>query len=194
MSSTLASQIERTAPDVTVKIRAISAHIRAATDRAREIARGLSPQFKAEPRALVDALQRLAADTKRLFKRECRFNGSTTLEIHDREAAIHLYRIAQEAVTNAIKHSSATRIDVQLVANGSDLVLGVHDNGGGLDPGDRSGRGMGLRIMQYRAGAIGGSLAVQRRPTGGTSVVCTVHNAVPRLTGGPAPAPGAAAR
>jgi two-component system, LuxR family, sensor kinase FixL len=92
--------------------------------------------------------------------------------------ATHLYRIAQEAVNNALKHSKADEICISLKQNDDLIVLEVSDNGVGIDAVDsrvaitRKSRGMGLRTMQYRAGMIGGTLHVERRETGGTLVRC----------------------
>jgi len=77
-------------------------------------------------------------------------------------------------VNNAIKHGKARRIDVGLALNGERVVLAVSDDGIGMPKRPRKRKGMGLRVMQYRAGVIGGSLVVQRMPDGGTTFVCVV--------------------
>ena len=92
--------------------------------------------------------------------------------------ATHLYRIAQEAVNNALRHSQAAEICISLRQNENQIVLEVSDNGVGIDAVDagvattRKDRGMGLRTMEYRAGMIGGALHVERREAGGTLVRC----------------------
>ena len=92
--------------------------------------------------------------------------------------ATHLYRIAQEAVNNALKHSQAKEIRISLRQNDDQIVLEVSDNGVGIEAAGsrvditRKDRGMGLRTMQYRAGMIAGTLQIQRRETGGTLVRC----------------------
>jgi signal transduction histidine kinase len=88
--------------------------------------------------------------------------------------AIHLYRIAQEAASNAIKHGKARRIDISLAAKDHSVTLTVNDNGIGLSRKLPKRKGMGLRIMRYRAEVIGGALVVEPVPGGGTRVVCTV--------------------
>jgi signal transduction histidine kinase len=88
----------------------------------------------------------------------------------------HLYRIAQEAVSNAIRHGKTTRIDINLATKGETIVLAVRDNGVGIPKKLPLHKGVGLHVMQYRVGVLGGSLVVQRQPTGGTAVVCTVNN------------------
>jgi two-component system sensor kinase FixL len=85
-----------------------------------------------------------------------------------------LYRIAQEAVSNAIKHGKASRITIQLSASAGRALLIVVDNGTGFSPPSSKHKGMGLRIMEYRAGMIGGALSISRDEAGGTTVQCSV--------------------
>ena len=98
--------------------------------------------------------------------------------IHDPAVGVHLYRIAQEAVNNAIKHGKASRIDIGLTVNEKRIVLAISDNGIGLPKKPAKIKGLGLRIMQYRAGVIGGSLVAQRQPNGGMAFVCCVKDYV----------------
>jgi signal transduction histidine kinase len=94
--------------------------------------------------------------------------------------AVHLYRIAQEAVGNAIKHGEAKNVVVQLENSQSGKLLRVMDDGIGLPPMRINGRGMGLRIMSYRSDLIGAKLDVRARNTRGTVVTCLLplHEAV----------------
>jgi len=89
-------------------------------------------------------------------------------------AANHLYRIAQEAVTNAVKHGKAKRIDIRLENSKGKLLLTIRDNGTGLPAVLPEKRGMGLRIMEYRAGMIDAILTAERDPAGGTIVKCSL--------------------
>ena len=86
----------------------------------------------------------------------------------------HLFRIAQEAVSNAIKHGQATRILVQLKERHNRVSVMVTDNGSGLSKEISKSKGMGLRIMQSRAGMIGGKLTVENNRNGGACVVCSI--------------------
>jgi two-component system CheB/CheR fusion protein len=94
--------------------------------------------------------------------------------VEDVIMASHLYRIAQEAVTNAIKHGRAGKIQISLTRTPRRIRLAIRDNGTGMPVRQRS-RGMGLHVMRYRAGIIGGTLAIEKRPGGGTTVVCTAR-------------------
>jgi PAS domain S-box-containing protein len=154
--------------------------LREANLRVRELSHGLVPAGL-ETEGLVDALEALALRTRRLFRCDCRVDFGKPVAIDDPEVRLHLYRIAQEAVGNALKHGRAKRIDLRLFMNGKHVVLGIHDNGVGLAKTPRRSKGLGIRLMQYRARLISGSLHVQREASGGTSVVCSV----PRPNGCP---------
>ena len=179
-NETLAASWASVAPDAAAKAHEISALLRKAIDYTRELARGLSPNLHFNPNSLTAALQELAERTQRIFNRSCRFVCSTPISLKDEAAGIHLYRIAQEAVGNAIKHANASEIEIQLVAKEGELILGVKDNGIGLPARAAEGKGLGLRIMQYRAGALGGTLVIQHSKDLGTAVVCTVKNVLPQ--------------
>jgi signal transduction histidine kinase len=144
-----------------------------AIGQTRSLARGLHP-VKPEPNGLMSALQELASQTKTLFNVDCRFTCRQPVLIEDSTTATHLYRIAQEAVTNAIKHGKPGLIQISLTQTPGRINLAVKDNGVGLRSRRGKHRGMGLRIMHYRAGTIGGSLAIRKATGGGTTVVCSV--------------------
>lgn len=178
MSESAARKWEASAPGAARDYRAVSGSIRNAIAHARELARGLSPPAVMVDRGLVPALQDLALRTQRVFQRKCLCRCPAPVALHDESTAINLYRIAQEAVSNAIRHGKATRIEISLTPDGRDLTLAVHDNGCGLPDTAGESEGMGLHIMHYRAGVINGTLSVGRRPRGGTTVRCTAKDAV----------------
>lgn len=142
-----------------------------------QLSHGIMPvQIDAE--ALRSALEELADSIHSPPTVHCRCDCPLPVMTANNTTATHLYRIAQEAVNNALKHSQASEICISLRQSGDQIVLEVSDNGVGIDAMDsraaftRKGRGMGLRTMQYRAGMIGGTLQVERRETGGTLVRC----------------------
>jgi PAS domain S-box-containing protein len=145
----------------------------------RGLARGLHP-VALESEGLMSALNGLAARVTELFKTTCTFQCQLPVPIEDNSIAIHLYRIAQEAISNAIRHGRAQRIEIGLSATRHHVILSVRDDGLGIVDNEASRKGMGLRIMNYRAGMIGASIVVQRRAGRGTEMVCTV----PRTVGG----------
>ncbi|MHC4146766.1 MAG: MEDS domain-containing protein [Planctomycetota bacterium] len=144
-----------------------------AMDQTRGLAKGLHP-IDLDAGSLTVALQELAATTKKLFGIDCVFKCDGPVPIDDTEVATHLYRITQEAITNAIKHGKTNSIAVELARRKDDLVLTVQNDG--LDfPAEfeARGTGMGLQIMDHRADIIGASLNVHKRVEGGTTVICS---------------------
>lgn len=173
LSQTLASDLAVKAGTEAVQAKEIAQSVQHVMTQTRELARGLSP-VGMEAEGLMEGLRQLAERTGKVFRLECQLRCPASVLVPDHAVAIHLYRIAQEAVGNAIKHGKAGRVTIALAAVGNSLRLGVTDDGIGIPRKRPKTKGMGLRIMQYRAGVIGGSLAVQRNPNGGTTVVCTV--------------------
>lgn len=171
----LASSRSKEAGQLAGEAEKISRHVREAISQARALARGLSPVV-IESEGLMAALQELADGAAGMFRIRCEFVCDPPVLVTDHAVATHLYRIAQEAVSNAVKHGKADATLIRLKAGGDQIVLHIHDNGRGIPDPLPPGRGMGLRIMQYRAGIIGGSIVVRRDPEGGTSVICSVQN------------------
>ncbi len=128
----------------------------------RELARGLLP-VGSEPHGLMSALEHWAGEVSELFHVGCRFEFHDSVSVHDEVLADHLYRLAQEAVTNAIKHGHARNITIGLAVVMGGGVLTIRDDGCGFDAASKSQSGLGLRIMSYRAKMIRGSLNVQIR-------------------------------
>lgn len=144
-----------------------------AIGQARRLARGLQPVFVGQ-HGLPSALKELSRHAQELFDVSCRFTCDHDVPDVDQPAATHLYRIAQEAITNAVRHGRAERILVRLSASQGQLRLSVRENGVGMATVPGEGRGMGLHIMRYRAGVIGASLTIESRPGAGTTVTCTL--------------------
>lgn len=140
----------------------------------RRLARSLHP-IELEANGLADALQNLAANISKAFNVACRFEKSGTVVLADAAAGIHLYRIAQEAVSNAIRHGRARNVVIALDASGDKTMLTVTDDGAGLPADARAKKGMGLRIMDYRAGMVGATFDIQNLPSGGARAVCVLN-------------------
>jgi PAS domain S-box-containing protein len=144
------------------------------SSRAREMAHGLVP-VDLESGGLMHALSELARSTEKVFRITCRFHCEHEILIADAMMALQLYRIAQEAVANAIKHSRATRLEITLGESPGQVTLTIQDNGVGIPEHlPASGTGMGLLTMAHRAKLAGGRLQVARNKTGGTMVTCQV--------------------
>lgn len=146
--------------------------INEALAHARGLARGLFP-VGMEADGLMSALHDLAARVQEIYKMPCRFDCHLPILVEDNTAAIHLYRIAQEAVSNALQHGRPSQIVIALSSSESVVRLTVEDNGQGLPPEADRHRGMGIKIMNYRARTIGALLNLRRAPGGGTRVMCS---------------------
>lgn len=140
---------------------------------ARRMARGLAP-LRDAPEGLVEALHDLALQTKTVQGARCHLRCSSAILVQDTVTAGHLFRIAQEAVTNAIKHGRARHIQIRLRISKGRLHLVVADDGAGIRMPAPNRTGLGLRIMQYRADLIRGRFAIMKRRRGGTQVSCSI--------------------
>jgi len=139
----------------------------------RTIARGLVP-VELDGEGLPAAIDGLCTNARKFFSVDCRFSQEGMPRIQDSSAVSNLYRIAQEAISNAVKHGRAKRIDVSLRAVGGELVLTVMDDGVGFPHTLTKNRGMGVDIMGYRARVINARLAINRRDEGGTIITCVL--------------------
>lgn len=140
----------------------------------RKLAKGLHPiEMAAE--GLMQALDELAATTADLFKISCRFDCDSPVLIHDTVASGHLYRIAQEAISNAIKHGKAKNVIVRFEALEDGVGLEIKDDGIGLPDLLPKNAGIGLRIMAHRAGIIGATFSVRRGAPEGTVISCALR-------------------
>jgi PAS domain S-box-containing protein len=137
----------------------------------RDVARGLS-KAEIDPAELAGALEELASRLSEISGISCVFHGDTTAAVEDSVVATHLYRIAQEACTNALKHAQARTVQVHLGAGRGVVTLRIRDDGIGVS--DRAKNGLGLRIMRNRASVIGADLTIEPGKRRGTVVTCTL--------------------
>ena len=140
--------------------------------KVRFLSHGLVP-VEVDASGLMAALEALAVSVSELAGPACRFECPEPILVDDNRAATQLYRIAQEAVTNAVRHGNATTIEIALERAESGLVLTIQDDGAGISDEAIHGGGMGLRIMQHRAGLLNARLTVAQASGGGTLVCCT---------------------
>jgi len=145
-----------------------------AITQARNLARGLYP-VKLEVEGFGSALEELAGNISERFGIDCRLDCPEPVVFSDIAVATHLYRIVQEAVTNAAKHSQAAQIVIRATTANDRLTIAVSDNGIGIPEPLGNTSGMGLHIMRYRARMIGGQLRIGRGKHGGTIILCSLH-------------------
>jgi PAS domain S-box-containing protein len=174
MSQVLEQKLARKSKTDSTRAGEIARHVREAIGQTRSLARGLSP-VTLESEGLALALRELAGNTEKMFGVACRVECLSNVPTLAAAAATHVYRIAQEAVSNAIKHGKAREIAIYLEATADRMSLRVSDNGCGFPKVLPRNDGMGLRIMRYRAGMVGGLLSVEPGTEGGTIVSCTVR-------------------
>jgi signal transduction histidine kinase len=148
----------------------ISTLVQEAIAQTRALARGLCP-VQLETSGLKTALEDLTFQVQRLHGLECQLEPRGTIDV-ETSVALHLYRIAQEAINNAIKHASAKRITVSADFSKETKVLIIEDDGCGFDPNVEHGPSSGMSLMPYRAAMIGGTLTVTSQPNVGTKVEC----------------------
>jgi signal transduction histidine kinase len=139
----------------------------------RRFAHGLQP-VELKPEGLMDGFHELARSTTERFNVACEFECRKPVLLNDADTSTQLYRIAQEAVMNAIKHGHAKMINISLENDDQATTLAVTDDGNGLPDNVPPGKGLGLRIMAYRAGMIGAKFQIERLPDTGTRVITTL--------------------
>lgn len=167
---TLEKQVKLASPENREKLHQVGELLSEATGVARNLSRGLLP-ITLNVQGLPAALAELAARVPQHVK----FSWSESERVNVEQAvALHVYRIAEEALSNSLKHAEADKIMIELQSlSRRRVALTITDNGKGFvkSPEDR---GMGLQNMKYRAGAIGGALKITSAPGKGTIIRCTV--------------------
>lgn len=147
--------------------------VRRAITEIKSLSRSLHP-VELEQNGFVAAIRELASNSERFFHIECPSECDESIALTDSATATHLYRIAQEAVHNAVKHGKAKRVEIKLMSSGGHAVLLIKDNGVGMPEQTEKFHGMGLRNMRYRAQIINATLDIERDRSGGTIVLCTL--------------------
>lgn len=168
VARTLQSRLTEKGLDEAADAARIVAAVANAIEQTRTLAKGLFP-VELDENGLVPALEMLAGNTRALFGVDCTFQAGTGVLSFPPEESIHLYRITQEAISNAIRHGKATTIAISLLPSDDNVNLTITDDGVGV-AGEVERRGMGMRIMEYRARLIGATLRISAAPRGGTIV------------------------
>ena len=171
----------RALPEAT-EVTEISQLITKTIGEARDLARGLCP-VELERNDLGVALKQLGSSMERLFPVSCVVRCQQPVLLADKTVATHLYRIAQEAISNAIHHGKAARVWIHLIWKKDRLTLRIRDNGSGFSKRRGFKEGIGMRSMKYRAQVIGGSLTVESKRGVGTTVACVYTQPRSRFAG-----------
>ncbi len=171
LAGSLAEALEKRDPTDAEIANRVLLGLKTALDQIRKLSKGLLP-VEVDTDGLRAALAELAETTNRDCGIECDFGCDRPVRIEDNETATHLYRIAQEAVSNALKHGAAGHVRICLSSDDKRVTLSVQDDGKGISPSARRSKGMGLKTMQYRASLIGAALSIAAVKAGGTLVTC----------------------
>jgi PAS domain S-box-containing protein len=184
MSQVLEQKLAPKSKTAAARVGEIGRYVREAISQTRLLARGLSP-VTLEAEGLMSALEGLAANTGKMFGVTCRLECRHPVLVPDPVVATHMYRIAQEAVSNAIKHGRAREVVISLHTKDDRIFLCIDDNGIGLPKTAPNTHGMGLLIMQSRVGMIGGILSKGQSPSGGARIICSIPepSKVPQVFG-----------
>jgi PAS domain S-box-containing protein len=180
---TLEDAIARDAPQLSARVHSLRDMVEQSISTARALARGLSP-VHLDRDGFAGALEQLCASSEALYGIPVKFANRQTNGLHALTAAADIYRIVQEAIRNAARHSGAREIQVILTADERRIALTIEDDGHGIMPGAETRGGMGLKIMRYRASIIGASLEIGTREHGGTVVRCVLRQAAENDTAG----------
>src|SRR5213080_3677888 len=160
----------RSAPEVGEAEKLVH-YVEEGIDLTRNLARGFfSPELEAD--GLSVALEGLAENISERFAIDCIFHGEESIPVRDSAVATQLYRIAQEAATNAAKHAAAENIDIRVTIDGSELTLAIIDDGVGFPDKPSNSKGLGLLLMRHGAALIDAALSVQRNGGSGTVATC----------------------
>jgi signal transduction histidine kinase len=151
----------------------LAGFLRDAVVQTRNLARGLVP-VQMDEAGLASALEELTVSVTRLLGIRCVYESGGEPLIRDNSVAMHLYRIAQEAINNATKHGKATNVCVSLIENAGRTTLRIADDGPGISKTANGSDGMGVGLMYYRARLVGGELRIEEPPAGGTVISCGI--------------------
>ncbi len=172
--------LKRNMPEVTAA-RELQEEMKGVTKEARSISHGLSP-LRLHDDGLIATLHSLAVDTGDIHGIACKFTCDDNVYVTNQAIAIHLYRITQEAITNAQKHGKANIITITMNKHPNYNTMGeihIEDNGCGITESHRSSDGIGLRSMNFRAEAIGGAINIEENnKIGGTTIHVTYDNSI----------------
>lgn len=169
LSSTLSRTLSASSKSAAAEI---SQLLNDSIGEARDMARGLGP-IGLDEVGIEGVLEELTLSIQHRFKISCTIEYARPSLMLCEGYGVHLYRIAQEAVNNAIVHGRANRIEISLGSKGGEGLLRIRDDGAGLSDEARSSGGAGLHTMAYRSRLIGGSLEVRQRTLRGTAVICS---------------------
>ncbi len=175
LAENLAKKLKIKGVEAARDVEEIALMIQEADEFARTLARGLV-QVDIEKKGLSVALQDLCNRTEKLTGVSCKFYDFEDAEVNDHNLALHLYRVAQEAINNAIRHGKPEKVHVRLSNNEHHTALSVVDDGIGFPEEKKTNEGSGIEIMKHRARVMGGVFEITRTLDGLTQIRCVIPN------------------
>jgi signal transduction histidine kinase len=172
----LADDLRKRGEPEAAKAEEIGQLVAEAVSLTRDLARGIFP-VQMDSEGLAASLEDLAGTVSRFTGLSVTFSDSANIKVADPEVGMNLYRIAQEAVNNAVKHGSAKSISIALSAYQGFIRLMVADDGKGMSDMTNGGGGIGLHSMQFRARALGGEIHIDSKQNEGTVITCEIPQA-----------------
>ena len=167
----LGLKLSKQSPEESAAAERLVELVEGAIEMTRSLSRGLNP-VEVEVGRLVDNFRELAESVNASSRAECTFQSTGEPPELEVLVATHLYRIAQEAVANAVRHGKASKVAIGLECTDDEVVLTVTDNGSGLPENFQKNGGQGLHLMEYRADLIGADFDIGAGTNGGTQVTC----------------------
>lgn len=161
------------------KAEEIARLIKEADQQARSLSRGLMP-VSVESNGLAVALKELTEKISEIYNVDIRYSCDNSVSIEDNHKAVHLYRIAQEALSNSVRHAQATFIKIDLDKIGGHITLRIMDNGTGFSKSESRNDGLGLQTMRFRANMLGGQLEISSEEKEGTIITCRIPELNPK--------------
>ena len=174
LSHALALDLKSRAPSFAKRALRLNEELRDTVTQARLLSHNLAP-VTLHGGGLMQSLEELARSASRIPKTRCIFTCKPPVYIRDPGVGIHLYRIAQEAVNNALKHGRAPKIEIKLTQESGAIVLSVENNGRAFSKSAREEGGLGLHAMRYRASVIGAALRIEKGGRSGVRVICSLR-------------------
>lgn len=175
ISKNLAQKLKSNGFPCSDEVQEISDLIKEADEYAKALAHGLvHVNFKEE--GLNTVLNQLARQVEKLFNINCSVNFKDNIKIHNDMHSMHLYRISQESISNAVKHGKANNISIELKTENGFLKLSIKDDGIGFSESQKQTKkaGMGINIMRYRANILSGRIEIFETEEKETKILCTI--------------------
>lgn len=174
INKNIAASLEDENHSLTSDVKEITGLVKEADEYARNLSRNLIP-VELDNNGLIAALERLAKNAEKLFSISCRIENPINLHFKDPTSLTHLYRIVQEATSNAVKHGNASKVLISMSSDSSKkLIVQIEDNGSGFSEDWDKQKGLGVRIMKFRSRLIGANLEISSSRFGGAAITLTL--------------------